>query len=508
MKDLFPLSASLIRNLFAWIVVFFCIWSILFIWNSSFLIGTTRYYCLVDDAMVSMRYARNLASNLGPVWNAGEYVEGYTNPLWMLVMAGVHLFRLPSNLVSLPVQLLSVILLVINLFGIRRLGQALAPQESLRNRVGVCAALLTAVIYPLNYWSLMGMEVGLVACLVTWSCTLAVESLNSGKFSILPWLLLALSTLVRIDSAVLFLSMGLACAWLDPVNRRRILGWSVLLGSTFLIGQTLVRWSVYGDFLPNTYYLKMTGFPALLRISRGAFYTALSLFCFPVFLLIYGIIRSPQYPQRRLLGVPLATVAGGVFYSMYTGGDAWERVLDLNRFLSPIAPLIAVSVAVLLSGFFMKRPLIAMLVFTAGFALWRSTSPADLFVLRPPVDRADNIRNLSLAMDLRQIVPTNASIAVEYAGTMPYFMPEYRMIDLLGKSDKHVARTAMHRGFLPVGKWREFYPGHLKWDYAYSIKTLRPDVICAIWKKNYVFAEPFLSDYRKQTLRNVDVYFK
>src|SRR4029453_8512324 len=37
-----------------------------------------------------------------------------------------------------------------------------------------------------------------------------------------------------------------------------------------VLGQTILRLWYFGDILPNTYYLKMTGYPLLLRLSRGA----------------------------------------------------------------------------------------------------------------------------------------------------------------------------------------------------------------------------------------------
>ena len=58
-----------------------------FIAASSFEIEGRRYYSLFDDAMISMRYAANLAHGHGLTWNPGERVEGFTNPLWTLVMA-------------------------------------------------------------------------------------------------------------------------------------------------------------------------------------------------------------------------------------------------------------------------------------------------------------------------------------------------------------------------------------------------------------------------------------
>ncbi len=41
---------------------------------------------IVDDAFITLRYARNLARFGAPVWNPGEDpCEGYTSPLHMLV---------------------------------------------------------------------------------------------------------------------------------------------------------------------------------------------------------------------------------------------------------------------------------------------------------------------------------------------------------------------------------------------------------------------------------------
>src|SRR3989442_1472314 len=45
-------------------------------------------YFLGDDSFISFRYARHLAAGRGLVWNPGERVEGYTNFLWVILMAG------------------------------------------------------------------------------------------------------------------------------------------------------------------------------------------------------------------------------------------------------------------------------------------------------------------------------------------------------------------------------------------------------------------------------------
>jgi len=41
-----------------------------------------------DDAFISYRYAQNLAEGRGLVYNAGERVEGYSDFLWTVAIAG------------------------------------------------------------------------------------------------------------------------------------------------------------------------------------------------------------------------------------------------------------------------------------------------------------------------------------------------------------------------------------------------------------------------------------
>src|SRR4051812_49273934 len=76
--------------------------------RTSISIAGTRYFVLPDDAMISMRFARNFANGLGLVWNAGERVQGYTNPAWTFLMAGVQMLPIPERLMSLPLQLASI----------------------------------------------------------------------------------------------------------------------------------------------------------------------------------------------------------------------------------------------------------------------------------------------------------------------------------------------------------------------------------------------------------------
>ena len=57
-----------------------------------------RYNFVSDDAFISLRYAANLLAGHGLVFNPGERVEGFTSPLWTLLLAGFGAcgFNLPE----------------------------------------------------------------------------------------------------------------------------------------------------------------------------------------------------------------------------------------------------------------------------------------------------------------------------------------------------------------------------------------------------------------------------
>jgi len=153
------------------------VWGADFIWRTSFVIEGRRYFCLFDDAMISMRYAENWAAGLGPVWNPGERVEGVTNFAWTALMALVHLVPADKRLLSLAVQVIGLIICVLCPVAAYHLVQRMGR----RGLPAVLAAGMVALYYPLSYWSLMGMETGAVALLVTLTAIVVVRNARSGR---------------------------------------------------------------------------------------------------------------------------------------------------------------------------------------------------------------------------------------------------------------------------------------------------------------------------------------
>ncbi|MCP4593055.1 MAG: hypothetical protein GY842_20160, partial [bacterium] len=79
---------------------------------------------VAEDAYISFRYARNLVEGAGLVYNLGERVEGYTNFLWVLMIAGG--MRLGADPVGLS-QALGLACFGGSLVAVYRIGMTVLP---------------------------------------------------------------------------------------------------------------------------------------------------------------------------------------------------------------------------------------------------------------------------------------------------------------------------------------------------------------------------------------------
>jgi tetratricopeptide (TPR) repeat protein len=475
------------RVAFWFVAGLFALYAARFIERTSFHLGDERYFVLFDDAMISMRYASNLAGGHGLVWNPGEpRVEGFTNPLWTLFMAAVHLLPLAASKTSLVVQVGSLLLLVANLVLVR----ALAFELSRSDGAALAAVGLTAAYFPLNNWALQGMEVGLLAAWATGCSLLLLRGL--GEQRRIPVLCVALGagTLIRIDAIVLAVGMTAIAAWAAPARwRAAAMGGSIV--GAFVAAQTAGRLAYYGELLPNTYYLKMAGYPLADRLSRGLA-SLVALASASGGLAVLPLL-APLVRRERPILVLSSIVGLQMGYSLYVGGDSWEWYGGSNRFVSIVMPVGFVLLSVLLRDLTLvakrKIPFAALvpaaaLAFAAIVVLLNRHGGIDAtarrwLVVERPVYFTENRRLVATALRLRRMTGDDARLAVVWAGSVPYFSGR-RCVDLLGKNDKTIARR-VYRSNGAADPLQDYEPGHSKWDYRYSIGRLRPDVIVHTW---------------------------
>ncbi len=521
------MNSKLLRNFsFSLIVIGYIYYIYHYIIATSFLIGDTTYYVLFDDAMISMRYAYNLAHGLGPVWNAGERVEGFTNPLWVGIMALVHLLPIGLNQTGLVIQVIGASFLTINLILVKKIVEHFTDDLFAM----LAAVALTAFYAPLNSYGLLGMEVSLLVLMLTAVVWLILK--NDNRFTISIYILLAISTFVRFDMAVPYLVIFAVLFIAQKENRRHHLIWGLGLLVLSLGGQTLARYLYYGALLPNTYYLKVEGWPFALRILRG----------------LYALIQFAYYSNWVLILLPFTlflfrrdwkvtllafVLIGQVAYSVYVGGDAWENHGGANRYIVIAMPIFFIAFSwsavellkkaaetILAQGgvpaaedggesnhkgggkslfgigwrvVFLILFTFSLLTFNALIGEWKSIERWN-FTRRPDYV-AGSDRNLQVALAIENVTSPGASVAVVGAGTIPYLLPDRYAIDILGKADPYIAhqnvRTPMSITDVPFMR-----PGHMKWDYAYTFGKLKPDVIVSIWEGTDAEAAPYLEkDY-------------
>lgn len=150
---------------------------------------------ITDDAMITYRYARNLAEGHGLVYNVGEYVLGTTTPLYALIIAGGMFAGLQPWTVSLFLDCFLVTGLIALLFY-----WICEGGDRLFAWIGVAGLLH----YPLGIVPNAGMETGQFLLLTyvslylvlrgqfTWAAVLAVLSVYTRPEGVLACLLVCI----------------------------------------------------------------------------------------------------------------------------------------------------------------------------------------------------------------------------------------------------------------------------------------------------------------------------
>lgn len=522
------LNSKIVRNIsFALLVVGYIFYCNRYIAATTITFEGKTYHMLFDDAMISMRYAYNLAHGLGPVWNAGERVEGFTNPLWVGIMALVHLLPIGLNETGYYIQIIGASLLTLNLFFVKKIIEYFTDDLF----VMLAAVALTAFYLPLNSFGLLGMEVSLLVLMLSAAVWLILKSDN--KFNVWIYVLMAVSTLVRFDMAVPYLVIFGVLFITQKENRKQHLIWGLGLLALFLGGQTLGRYLYYGQLLPNTYYLKVEGWNIKLRLLRGMY--ALTQFAyFHNWVLL--LLPLSVYYYRRDWKVTLLVLLfiGQIAYSVYVGGDAWEDhgganryilvaiqtyfvlfsyssfnlintiVENLSKFLGTIQykNLLVVAQRIVFLLFLVP----SIINFNALMGTWESIERWTF--ARKPDFVAGSEQYTITALHLEKVITPDARVAVTAAGNTAYFLPNNYMIDILGKADAFVAHGPV-RMSMSIPNIPNMQPGHMKWNYEYSFEELRPDVIVSIRYGTDEEALPYLKDYvYTQISRKVGVFLR
>jgi arabinofuranosyltransferase len=397
---------------------------------------------VTDDAYISFRYTARLCAGAGLSFNDGAAVEGFSNPLWTVFVA------LPCLLggdIVLFSQITGLIFTSLMLIAVWLGARVMVPQAGL-------AALAVAILLlnpGVQVYASLGMEVPLLAALLSWACAFTLLALQADKPR---WLyvaagLLGLASITRPEGLLYgaLWGLGLFIYW-QPWRQRG--HWLPLTSLAALIlvpfsAYLAFRWSYYGALLPNTALAKAV--PFHFRDHAG-FLSVLG----PLLFLLF--IALGFFPWRQLLQAPVRSLVlricvsalgiglAGLIFTWY-GRDDWMAFV---RFLQPAYPVLVLLCAALFwlqleaAAPALRRTLITtvplLVMLCSLFALWPW--------LRQETVAATMMRNtepLAVAQAVKTLFPEPRTLAAGRIGALAYVNLQHTLWDFFGLTDREQA---------------------------------------------------------------------
>ena len=412
---------------------------------------------IIDDAYISFRYSHNLAEGKGLVFNAGEYVEGYTNLLWTLLMAVPEALGIPVHLFAAYAGLTLGLLALFETWQICCLMRLSAWATA--------AAVLTLGAYP-AFWltATMGLEGGLFAFLLA----LAVRLLFSGR-SLWAGFVGGLMFATRPESALL---LGVFTLYVLIDSEERKQGLLSLVAPWLALVTTVTAWRLYyyGAWVPNTIAAKAPPERTLGAIQVnvltgldyiGGFLWSASPLVLGGALGFLARVRSPAVwlcAGCVLAEVPAVLINGGDWMpnfrllSVYTPllavllGVAVDRAVRASTQSSQPALLIALAFLVVLSAFLPQEH------------QWDPTPDANVTASEPCWQ--------TLSEELKPVLLPSDVVAAEAIGILSYENPRVYVHDIFGLTDRHIALN----GDFAVRQYGTLAP-------EYTYHEIQPDLI-------------------------------
>lgn len=373
-----------------------------------------------DDAYITFRYAANLASGHGLVWNAaGPHTEGYTNLLLVLLLSPFAIVHTDLLIVSQLIGIISTILTAIIIF---KLTQSISGSKAWPLIAGIFYLLLP------HTWTntFSGLETSLFILLATSSFYFASQK----KWS-LSFLLVSAAALARPEGSIAGIILGISVFWENRSDRafaiRAALGWFVLPMTLYA---SFKLW-YFGDLLPNSFYIK-TGEPGFHGIQNlkdfvrsNAVLTLVS---------IFSLLRYREnWKKVTLMLIWSASIT--LFY-------VWPELLQgfYFRFDWPAIPALVILTVIALARqkFSWRSILIVAIIVSSQIAISLPAVRRDMQLAT--IEQGRRIyRELGSAL---AAIPNHEqmSFAFQDAGAVPFYSG-MNNIDLVGLNTTAIARA-------------------------------------------------------------------
>lgn len=292
-----------------------------------------------DDAYISFRYAKNLAGGKGLVFNVGERVEGFSNPLWtfMLAICAAIGYELEPAARALG-SFFSYVALVLSILLAKRLSKSniVAP---------VAAALMLTGSTSFLLYSTSGLETAQYAIILSLCAYLATfKSPTARSLAIIFGSLAALSRPEGVLVTLVLWAMSILWLFMSDKSQRIKIGIGLILSVIIFLGFFIFRYFYFGDIYPNTYYAKpanwLKGVESLSDLRKNMLNTSTGFHGGLVLAIL--IIGASAVSLSAGWIVTAGVILSGLIFLYYAGYD-W---MPFARFFAPYHPVFcAASVA-------------------------------------------------------------------------------------------------------------------------------------------------------------------
>ncbi len=422
---------------------------------------------IADDALISLRYSERLLAGQGLTWTDGERVEGYSNLLWVLGVAGLAPFAggdliLAARLLG-TAAMAAVIAALFFAHWPRRARDLLAP---------AVGGLVVAASGPIAVWAIGGLEQALLAGLLAWALALALpladpEVSPSRRRVLLAGLPLALLGITRPDGVLFAAALGLALLLVRPLGGKTVrLILTLALLPVLAVGAQLVfRVFYYGDWVPNTAHAKV-GFSSV-RLLGGLHYLEAGARALPVLPvgLALGVGMLAVRGRRRRAILLLCPTLLWTAYVAVIGGDIFPAYRHLVALVVLAAFLAAEATAWLAPVGRRLTPAFALALLVPA-TVWAGHGEREID--RGRTERWEWEGEVVGTFLRRGLGPQRPLLAADPAGCLPFFS-KLPSLDLLGLNDRYLATH-------PPPDFGRGWIGHELGDGAYVLRRA-PDLL-------------------------------
>lgn len=411
-----------------------------------------------DDAYIYLRYADNVVTGNGVVFNPGERVEGYTSPLWLAELC---------ILVALGVPPLWAPRLLGITYGLALLAW-IAASGCKHDRF---VALVVAANASLGLWAVGGLET--VAGVFHLLLPLALaDRVRNARAARVAGVLLGLASLARPELAVAWFVVPFAFA----VTRREATRWryaATMLGTAVAAyaPYELFRIVYFGHPLPNTFVAKRGAWDlvpvGLDYLATGSHHLVLPLVLWmsvAIAVLRQGRVPGADPTRFRILAVGLLTIPL-LAYVVWSGGDHMRG----HRML------LAIPVACLWAATPAARWGPAWRRFVGGALFLQALVWSGVGAMLDDEPEWTSIYGRAVGEYIREHWNPQSLIALNTAGSTPYYAGN-PVIDMLGLTEPTIAAAPFDlEEAVRISPWAT-RPGHRRGHGAHVLDR-KPDYI-------------------------------